>query len=446
MEITTSHNISVTDILNIIHSENDMFAIVTFLSSSDDIDLAITLARSVRIFSLAKSILFARRDIQIGDIFDTTIHVDDVNEYHLFGLTEYKKILYIPLSSVIQLPIDSIFVSDIPTRVSYTSNHALLLEPSRFALDLYRQEKSNNLIDFYIQHGYKMKEIKSKSILSVSREMKRDTSSIWSKIYKNTYVYQSYKRDKLYNHLILILEPILGKRIHEVLKKYISLYQQAFVTKKANEASNYELLEAYGDRFLAGQYAWLMVRTPGIINAHQVTKIGSYFQNQYSLNEISKYLNLTPYIITGNDEKITTKISSDVVESLIGAIGISWQNMYKNGDLAMRNFIFQVWNSLFQIDVKRYQLLYEDPKTRFKQLVESLQLNRSLISTTTDYPQESGGEIVVNVMYDKYPVGTGRISTQGLYKDTAIHEAEKAAYIDALEKDSLQLLLESQLI
>lgn len=273
-----------------------------------------------------------------------------------------------------------------------------------------------------------------------------DTYNTWRKIYQGTYMPTTSKSTSFRNHLESILRPILGSKIGPVLDKYGSLYQQAFTTSTANPASNYELLEAYGDRFLAGQYAWLLIRTPGIVSADQVTKISSHFQNRYSLEQVCDYLKLAPYIITGRGENLNIDTKSDVIEALIAAIAISWQNMYKKGDEAVRAFVFKVWKTIFKIDPARYLILYEDPKTRFKQLTEQLQVNRSLVRTDirTTPPQEGGGEIIVTVLYNNYPVGIGRASTQGVYRDTAVKAAERLAYIDALEKNSLQLLLNTQ--
>lgn len=445
----------------------------------------------------------------LQDVFDDVIQVDIISTWNIFGLEQYEKILYLPPSSLIISQIDQIFLYNVPAAVFdglvsgvidlednpemkvSVPKGPILIKPSRFAMDLLRIEASSLLQDvswssnpdmamislFYQRHGYRWNvmspvyftpedqvqgrdsNVKIVNMLSVPRRGGRQLSqiqSIWLHIYNQTYQYpgrgqgtfaeMKIHRENLRRHLLIILEPILGSRTRDVLEKYISLYQQAFVTSDANPASNYELLEAYGDRFLAGQYTWLIIRTPGIISADQVTKISSHFQNRYSLEQVCDYLELTPYIIVGENETLSTDTKSDVIEALIAAIGISWQNMYKRGDEAMRVFVSKVWRSVFTIDPERYLLLYEDPKTRFKELTEQLQANRSLIRTTTRItpPQENGGEVIVTVLYGQYPVGVGRVSTQGMYRDTAVKLAERAAYLDALEKNSIQLLLNTQ--
>lgn len=506
-------------------SQPYMFAVATLVSSDEDVTAAITLAKSVRLFSMAKTVAMLSpqlntriSQLKLQRVFDEVLSVDSLStpedaKWNIFGLQQYTKILYIPPRSMIVAPIDQVFLHSVPAAVfdGLTIVGPILIQPSRFTLDLLRIEAPSLLNDavtdsdminlFYQRHGYDwtsisptyyssetdaMIDYRSQSermdAISVARSDRSDTldslarkdsslrtmetkivkmtstpwntpentqfpSNVWNGIYSDRYQETKRRtRSSLHNHLITILEPILGKDIKKVLSKYFSLYQQAFTTKAANPASNYDLLEAYGDRFLAGQYAWLLIRTPGIINADQVTKVSSYFQNQYQLEKVTEHLRLTPYIVAARGESLNTKIRSDVIESLIGAIGISYQNMFKNGDTAMRNFIFKVWGTFFTIDPANIRLLYEESKTRFKELAEQLQIDRSLIKAPimTTNPQEGGGEIIITVMYGPYTMGIGKASLDGLYRDTAIKMAERAAYADALEKGSLQLLLNSQ--
>lgn len=242
---------------------------------------------------------------------------------------------------------------------------------------------------------------------------------------------------RLRSHIESILLPILDSRLINVLDRYMYLYTRSLTTSRANSASNYELLEAYGDRFLAGQYVWLMMDTPGIITADQVTKISSFFQNKYALEKVCDHLGLSSYIVTAKGEVLDTDTKADVVESFITAIAMSWQRMYGIGNTVCRKFIQKVWSQIFTIDPINYISLYEDPKTRLKQLVEKMQLDRSLIKTVV---QEGGGEILVNVLYGKRLIGTGVVATQGLYRDTAIKMAERIAYTDALDNNSIGLL------
>jgi alpha-N-acetylglucosamine transferase/dsRNA-specific ribonuclease len=242
---------------------------------------------------------------------------------------------------------------------------------------------------------------------------------------------------RLRAHLEDILIPILGDRVPAVLDKYMYLYTRALTTSNANPVSNYELLEAYGDRILAGQYVWVLLNTPGIITADQVTKISSFFQSKYALEKVCDHLRLLPYISTAMGEKADMDTKADVIESLIAAIAISWQRMYGMGNTACRTFISKVWLQLFTIDPANYVALYEGHKTRMKQLIEKMQLDRTRLHTVV---QEGRGEIMVNVLYGTHLIGTGTVSTVGLYRDTAIRMAERLAYADALDNDSLELL------
>lgn len=415
---------------------------------------------------------------------------------YVFSTTLQQDNIYGDLSHGEEVPRSNVqrLLSPDKLNTFYPSGGIVLVEPSKFAMNMFLRDVVSiaktspgyggidewTILMFYHQNGYTWHHIsvdynvaayhtyqilkESAKVLHyitpykpwtekesrVSKEypMHLHVYRLWQQMYSNTYMLDKVGGRNLHRYLLSMLEPILGKNTRAVLERNRALYQQVFTTKEANKVSNYELMEAYGDKFLAGQYSWLMIRTPGIINPDQVTKISSFFQNQYQLDIVAGYLGLASYIVKGNDEEITVKMRSDVVEALIGAIGISWQNMYKRGDIAMRNFIFKVWNTVFTIDPENYILLYEDPKTRFKELTERLQINRGLIKsyTNTSFPQEGGGEIIVTIMYGQYPVGTGRASTRDTYRPTAIKEAKKAAYLDALNRNSLQLLINSQSI
>lgn len=396
----------------------DSFAIVVYLTSEENRRIAILQCQRIRLFSLGKIVLMVSPDIILDrDLISVSDDIERVDSlWGMYRLIQYSKVLYLPLLAKVGAQIDTLFLYKMP---ALSSDGILLVEPSLFVYALLSKAGiDTDIVQFYQQYGYTWTQMKS--IKADDRETDE-------------------RSRRFKNHLLSIFIPLLGERSREVLNKYITLYEQAFTTKKMNPAFNYELLEAYGDRFLAGQYAWLMIKTPGIITADQVTKIGSFFQNRYALNKVCNRLRLSEYILTAPDEPNDLDTRADVIESLIAAIGISWQNMYKKGDEAMRVFISKVWRSIFTIEPEKYRILYEEPAAKFKELVEQLQANRSLISISD--PQESGDELLVTLMYNKYPIGIGRVSTQGLYKDTAIRAARRAAYIDALNNNTLEKYL-----
>lgn len=435
--------------------------------------------------------------VEVAPIGNISSGVNTLTKWRILGLDRYKGVLFLGSNMIIISPIDALFLIDTPASVFPASgiehggvvkmgsttggqmrmdDSIILITPSKFAMDLFLKEITEDISDgaiFFTKHGYPWHNIDHTYDIKVSIPMEtipKDTRilhfikskpwvekgivsaafNIWRRIYNGSYIsslvppdtYSSSGeiwRNKLMKHLLEILTPILGNQVGNVLEKYSPIYQQCFISKKKDPIINYDLLEAYGDRFLKGQYVWFLLNTPGIITSDQVDKISSFFQNQYSLESICDSLNLTQFIILPQGTKPDTKTKSDVVEALIAATGISWQKMYKKGDLAMRTFIFKIYSSLFTIQPDNYKLLYEDPKTRLKNQVEELRLNRDLLKES--FPQEEGGEILVTITYNGYTLGTGKVSLEGRYKDTAIKLATKEAYRDALRKNSLQSMV-----
>lgn len=436
-----------------------MFALATVITRQDDILYAIALAKSIKIFSMGKSIVVTSDQIssqeEIKNVFDVVIPVANPTQesiIEVFNLEEYKKILLLPVRSLLIAPIDMILAAKTPFAV-YRENvitDVIGITPSKFAYDLLLAEMSSlrgsfgqRMEQFYQNHRYTMGRIPGevyRTDKTVTDETKIVSISTpgegWRSFLDDTYLYtlSDTKRANLSRHLLVILEPILGERTREVVKKHISLYEQAFTSKSVNPISNYELLEAYGDRFLAGQYSWLLLGTPGVINADQITKIASFFQDRYQLETVCNFLELAPYINT--KESKDTKTRSDVVESLIAAIGISWQRETGRGDLAMRKFIFSVWNTLFTIDPENYELLYSEPKTRVKELAESLNLDRTLLRALPPVVKEK--EVMTTIVYGNIPIGVGKVSSVGIYEDTAKRLSKKEAYLDVLRRKTLE--------
>ena len=268
---------------------------------------------------------------------------------------------------------------------------------------------------------------------------------LWWRMYRRDYLPTGSavitgQRQDLRTRLTDILLPILGERTSVVLDRMWTMYAQCFVHKSANPAVNYELLEAYGDQFLAGFYTWILIDTPGIITPDQVTKISDFFQNRFALERICDALSLTDYIVS--KDPIDTKMKSDIVEALIAAIGVSWQRVANRGNWAMNKFIRTIYDTYFTIEPERYQILYGNPADRMKALVEQSYLNRSLLRVAP--PQEVNGEIVISVYYDQFLLGTGKATLTGVYRDTAIENARRAAYIDALDRNTLSTYLASR--
>lgn len=259
---------------------------------------------------------------------------------------------------------------------------------------------------------------------------------LWHRMYQGKYMHET--KLPIQDHLVHILTPLLGPRTPGVIERYLPMYEQVFISRHANPVSNYELMETYGDRFLVGYYMWLLLDTPGIIDPNQVSKISSYFQDNERLERVCDYLDLTKYIDMGEDRKITGKVKADVVEALIAAIGISWEKMYKRGDMAMRRFIKKVFDTLFTIHPDKVRSLYEHPKTILKQMAEGLGIPRDRISELT--VAKNGDELMVTIRYNDLILGYATISTVGVNKETAESEATRMAYQDAVDRGTLKSL------
>lgn len=273
----------------------------------------------------------------------------------------------------------------------------------------------------------------------------------WWDMYKNTYstlklsiagptrLTSTNSPDELIRRLIDIFVPIYGKeQVDKVMKKHSNLFVQAFTTKEFDPVFNYELLEAFGDKFLAGQFIWLLVDTPGIISPEQVTLISSYYQDRYRLEELCMKLQLNKYIRYGKAQKLSTKIYSDVIESLIAAIALAWNSTYGDidGNTAIYKFVSTQWKLLPPIDPINYNEKYQEPKTALKQILEQFGRANEIDSGTKlikDY-----NNVFVTFEYGGKIIGKGQSPIFGMNKEKARKEAEKEAYTQALE--SLEIM------
>jgi hypothetical protein len=443
---------SVTDIVSA--ATKQMYAIVTVVSKQDDAPYATVLARSAKMYSMAIVICIAPTGIQIDGPFDYRLVAGDVWDHDVQAYLEdyFDKYLYLPLNTLIIGSIDWVFMCQTPCRMPYGDvSGALLLKPSRMTTglgdyDSYGYEWNEDSI--YGSPTWKEDSAPSyPCVLIDAPPWKASWSeddiptawSIWLGIYRGMGVHLASNHRGLLTHLKTILVPILGEECIPVIDKYESVYRQAFITKAANPSFNYDLLEAYGDRFLAGQFAWHLLEQPGIVTADQITKIGTHYQSNESIARITEALGLKEYIVLGPGENISPKMLADIYEALIGAIGISWY-WYGAGDesptWSIDLFVSYTMSTyLPPIDPIHYKTLYEHPKTSFKQLVEGLGLDRSLITETK--PQIQKGRVMVQILYDKRPIGVSTITKGTMYMQDAIKMAIKTAYEDALKHKDL---------
>lgn len=389
------------------------YAIVVYVTRPE---MASNQGRILRTMSMARTIALVPQGMDASSLktsFDEVIIGHSMAWVHM---DTYQSILFLEEGWVPQSQMDRIFLSPKPS-MSSKDPMLLLIEPSRF---IPLPTDTSGLISTLVSAGLKWGQVDTRMF---HRVVTRPSSS-----------------RGLVEHLRSILEPILGSLgdVDSILRNYEPIFQQAMTTKESNPSSNYELLEAYGDRFLGGQYTWLLLETPGVITPDQVTKITSYFQDRTRLAQLTSHLGLVPFIVLGKGQKMDSKIQSDVLEAFIATIGIVWQKARRVGNQAMKLFVLKVFSTYFNIEPERYLILYENPKTSLKNLAEELRMNRDKIIVSS--PQEQGGKIVIIVSYDNHVLGRGEILTRGLYRDTAVDMATRAAFQDAIEKRTLQQL------
>lgn len=382
---------------------------------------ALPQGRALRVMSRAKTVAIIPRGVDpdpLRSAFDE-VHVGGPMDW--ISMDRFQSILFLEEGWIPTSQMDRLFLTPMPA-MKDRDPILLLLEPSRF---IPPQDGVQGLVSAMIGAGLEWSSINPHGLLS------RPGISMAPK---------PGPPQQFLDHLSNILKPILQPLgdVESIIRTYGSLFQQAMVTKESDPSSNYELMEAYGDRFLGGQYPWLLLQTPGIITPDQVTKISSYFQDKVRLSQLVENLGLVPFIILGPRQRLDTKIQSDIIEALIAAIGIAWQKAGGLGNQAMELFVLKIFDTYFQIEPERYMILYENPKTSLKNLAEELRLNRDKIVTSS--PQEQRGEMMVIVSYDGHLLGKGRVKTAGIYRDTAVDMATKAAYQDALEKGVLREL------
>lgn len=492
-----------------------MFAIATFIRSNKDVDLALGLGFSIRVFSYAKSICLVSSSINIDkkellDRFDYVIDVPvihkDINmsKWYILGIEDFDYIMFLEPSFMLNERIDYLFNIGSPTCYfpsvygSYKNGDTIasdlisiiddrnnvmfgpvIIKPHRMTYELFKVDMnslySNEynypeyrvLMLFYPKYGYNWKYMNTSdnnTIIDMSSYIGEVSSkkekykgnkwvSQWKLMRSGLYVYMPEKHHKLYDHMIEILKPILGSQIIVVLNKTFPYYEQCFISKDINKTSNYDLFEFYGDKFLGGFFSWILIGKPGIISSSQATIIGNYFQDKDRLEQIFDKLNLYPYLgIQSKDTykgsaytQYVSKSKSDVIEALIGCIGITWDIVFKKGDWAMRTFVEHIYNNIlgYEIDVEKYESKYTNPYDRLIKKAELLFIDRSQIAISK--PVINGSIVMVNVLYGTHVIGTGQSTLEkNKYTKDAIEEATKNAYQNVMDIQSLEKIASRQ--
>jgi len=142
--------------------------------------------------------------------------------------------------------------------------------------------------------------------------------------------------------------------------KNVSNLKKAITHKSYDSINNYEKLEFLGDRVLG------LIITKKLLETYPYDKEGvldkklASLVNRNRCQEIGKTLNLDKYIFISknkNNNKIESKIISDCVEALIGAI------YYEKGFNVTEKFILNAWKNL----IKESKVTFVDSKTKLQE-------------------------------------------------------------------------------
>ena len=151
----------------------------------------------------------------------------------------------------------------------------------------------------------------------------------------------------------------LQKKI-KIKFKNTSNLKKTITHKSYDSVNNYEKLEFLGDRILG------LVISKKLLDIYPNDKEGSLDKKLASLvnknrcQDIGKTLNLDKYIFIGNkknNSKIESKIMSDCVEALIGAV------YYEKGFNVTEKFILNVWKNL----INESNVTFVDAKTKLQE-------------------------------------------------------------------------------
>ena len=142
--------------------------------------------------------------------------------------------------------------------------------------------------------------------------------------------------------------------------KNVSNLKKAITHKSYDSINNYEKLEFLGDRVLGLIISKKLLETYPQDKEGALDKKLASLVNKNRCQEIGKTLNLNKYIFIcnkKNNSKIESKILSDCVEALIGAI------YYEKGFNVTEKFILNAWKNL----IKESKVTFVDAKTKLQE-------------------------------------------------------------------------------
>jgi len=396
------------------------YAIATYYYGDIDINDVIALGNSIRLFSTLKTMVCTTTmNDELSSSYDIVVRTDAPID-HILSMDEWDMIVVIDPRKVMDKRFDFIATSiggSPELRVMVVKPSRLISKIQTFGRDLAKVR------EFFISNKYKWN-----TLTSVYDQLPSD---MMREVYL-THKYIPYPPNKkdLIPHLHTVLHNALGDRGDKIIDSNIPLFIMAFTHESVNPVSNYDNIEAYGDGFLKSAYMWLLSQTPGIIDSGQITIIADYFGSAPILAEIAERLDLVRFIIS--NDPIYEKTRSDCIESLIAAIGISWANVYGNGDEGIRMFVNYIY-SFYTIDIASYKEMYASSIIRFNTYIQQLHLDRKLVTWNE---RVENNQVVYTLIYFNTIIGVG-ISPVGTSLSVAKKTAKSKAYQDALTNKSL---------
>ena len=151
----------------------------------------------------------------------------------------------------------------------------------------------------------------------------------------------------------------LQKKIKIKFKNNSNL-KKSITHKSYDSINNYEKLEFLGDRVLGLIISKKLLEIYPNDNEGTLDKKLASLVNKNRCQDIGKNLNLDKYIILGykkNNSKVESKIISDCVEALIGAI------YYEKGFNVTEKFILKAWENL----INESKVTFVDAKTKLQE-------------------------------------------------------------------------------
>lgn len=394
----------------------------------------------IRVYSMIEIILAHMPNISmpvdISDRVDTIVKLSEGKLPYLqvTSMTDYSKILFMSPNYLVVGSIGSIFGTSAPAK----DRDLLLLDTNKMLYPLLQMSNRDNIVDLLVDCGYQWNSFTCKNIQPVNDNLLR--SILNSQILADELGYKEY--------LIEMLSRTIDPTAKDIVSNLYYIFSRTCIHRSVNKFYNYELLEAYGDRFLAGSFARELAEVPGVLTPEQVGVISSYYQDKYRLENVCDKLGITKYITVQLSDSYTendyvrdeTKIKSDVIEALIGAIRIAWDRSKMDGDNAVRKFIVSTFLPIKNIDVNNIKY-YIPPQEIVTKMVEK-NLKRSLLKEEGPYKHD--GKIYAAIYYNDRLMGEASISAGKASAETENREVLDKAYQAVIDSKSLSKYIKQQ--